>query len=398
MKTISMNTTLLKALLCLVLTIPFSGSFAQINFEHGYYLTNSGEKIRGVIANELWREAPESFTFRDSLGQDRTISLEEASCFAIDGKEKYVRATVNIDISIHKERYTEEQRAPIFETKTTFLLVRSEGDASLYEYLWTGPSRFFLSTDNGESFVPLIQKLYWVNDHQVGENNQFRQQLLANLSHKGVVLDDVKNLSYSTRELVKFLNEVNGVRATKEPFAGFIRDRTEFALKGGLTFWTLDVYRLGYANVYGPAAGIQVGADFALLFPKEKATFAVSIAPNFRYLGLSTEFNQEAVSIKYTSLDVPFGVRMYLGRGSAPRFFVGAGYNLIFNIPGSEFQVGNRSALSLLTEFGDTAFYGEVGVVLDKKYSIQAIYQRRELFPGTFGDVNMTSLVFGIIL
>lgn len=386
----------LRVVVCLVLTT--SSVFGQIEFEPGYYVTNSGEKIVGQIGNELWRLAPEKFYFKNQDGEEQVISIDEAEVFAIEGKEKFIRATTQVDISSNVGKLLTETMAPVFDSLTTFLLVRSEGTASLYEYLWNGASRFYLSTDGGEHFVPLICKLYRPSETQIGENNQFRQQLYAHLSHKGVELRDVKTLRYTSRDLVKFLDEVNGVEAPRAPLGEFIRERTEMGVRAGLTLWTLDLTRGAYTNVFGPSVGGQVGFDFAIFFPLKNVTIAPSISPNFRYMGLSTEFQSQTVALRYASVDIPMGVRIYIGLNKSVRLFAGGGYNLILYVPGSKLDYSRWYDIPLLTSFGGNAFYGELGLSIKKNYSFQAIHQRRDIFPTYIGGFNMTSLVFGINL
>lgn len=386
----------LRVVFCLILAT--STMFGQIEFEPGYYVTNSGEKIVGQIGNELWRLAPEKFYFRSQGGGETVITIEEASVFAIEGKEKFVRTTTKVDISSNVGKLLTETMAPVFDSVTTFLLVHTEGDASLYEYLWGGASRFYLSTDGGEHVLPLICKLYRPNENQIGENNQFRQQLYANLSDRGVELKDVTTLRYTGRDLTKFLDEVNGVKAPKAPIAEFIRERTEIGVRGGLTLWTLDLTRGAYTNVFGPSVGAQIGFDFAILFPLKNVTIAPSFSPNFRYMGLNTEFQTQTVSLRYASVDIPMGVRVYVGLGKSVRLFAGGGYNLLLYVPGSELDYSRWYDIPLITSFGDNTFYGEVGLSIDKKYSIQATYQRRDIFPSYIGGFNMTSLVFGVNL
>lgn len=386
----------LQVVFCLLFTTTIA--FGQIEFEPGYYITNEGEKVVGQIGNELWRLAPEKFYFRSQAGEEKVVMLEEASAFAIEGKEKFIRASTQVDISSNVGKLFTETMAPVFDSLTTFLLVRSEGAASLYEYLWNGASRFYLSTDGGEHLVPLICKLYRPNETQIGENNQFRQQLYANLSDKGVELRDVTTLRYTARDLAKFLDEVNGVKAPKAPVAEFIRERTEIGVRGGLTLWTLDLTRGAYTNVFGPSVGAQIGFDFAILFPLKNVTIAASVSPNFRYMGLSTEFQSQTVSLRYSSVDIPIGVRAYLGLGKSVRLFTGAGYNILLYVPGSKLDYSRWWDVPLLTSFGDNAFYGEIGLSINKKYSIQAIYQRRDIYPAYYGGFSMTSLVFGINL
>lgn len=370
----------------------------QIEFEPGYYVTNSGEKIVGQIGNELWRLAPEKFYFRSQGGEETVVTLEEASVFAIEGKEKFIRVSTQVDISSNVGKLLTETMAPVFDSLTTFLLVRSEGAASLYEYLWNGASRFYLSTDGGEHVLPLICKLYRPNETQIGENNQFRQQLLANLSDRGVELKDVTTLRYTSRDLVKFLDEVNGVEGPDAPFADFIRERTEIGVRAGLTLWTLDLTRGAYTNLFGPSVGAQIGFDFAILFPLKNVTIAPSFSPNFRYMGLATEFQSQTVSLRYASVDIPMGVRVYVGLGKSVRLFAGGGYNILLYVPGSKLDYSRWWDLPLLTSFGDNAFYGEIGLSINKKYSIQAIYQRRDIYPAYYGGFSMTSLVFGVNL
>ncbi len=370
----------------------------QIEFEPGYYVTNSGEKIVGQIGNELWRLAPQEFLFIDQNGQKTTIAIEEASGFGIEGKEKYQRATVGIDQSTDIISEMTEFSAPVFDTQTVFLLIKVKGNATLYQYLWEGYPRFFLSTDGGEQVSPLVYKQYRPNDEQIGENVQFRQQLLAKLSDQGIEIADVRSLRYAIKDLTKLIEKANNTGVSNVSTGNFIRERTEIGLRAGLTRWTLNLESRFDPDLIGPNVGGRVGVDFAVMFPLKRASIATCISPNLSFFRHSTELRSVPVDIKYMAIDVPFGLRVYFSSGESSRIFVGGGYSLVVNIPASKFEYESGYYIPILTSFGSNTLYGELGLAINKNYSIQVIHLQRDIWSGVFGGFSMTSLVFGINL
>ncbi len=65
----------MKNLLLLVMLLSFSFLNAQNNFEEGYYIDNSGNKINCLIKNLDWKNSPESIVVKNNNGEEKLINI-----------------------------------------------------------------------------------------------------------------------------------------------------------------------------------------------------------------------------------------------------------------------------------------------------------------------------------
>lgn len=177
----------------LLITILFCStlSLAQITFEKGYYISNSGDRTACFIKNIDWRNNPKEFEYKikaeDSQSKKETIaSIQE---FGIDNVSKYKRFKVNIERSGSELNYLSKSKNPIWKEETLFLKLLTEGDANLYGFSEENLNRYFYETKS----TPLEQLVYFkylsdeknevsdnYNEH-IKINNKFRQQLYNNV-------------------------------------------------------------------------------------------------------------------------------------------------------------------------------------------------------------------------
>ena len=135
-----MNRSLL-ALFALVFIIP---SFAQIEFEEGYFIDNSGKKVSCLIKNLDWKNNPTEFSYKltpDSREQIHT--LQSAVEFAVLNGAKYKKYDVNIDVSSDFIDNLGFDKQPDFERKELFLKVLIESETTLLSYESRNLKRFF---------------------------------------------------------------------------------------------------------------------------------------------------------------------------------------------------------------------------------------------------------------
>ncbi|HEX9979219.1 MAG TPA: hypothetical protein VGB50_01495 [Flavobacterium sp.] len=118
---------------------------AQIHFEKGYYIDNSGHRAECLIENLDWNNNPRKFNLKLTEGgeiQERTI--DNTKEFGIADVSKYVRADVDIDRSSDRLSTLTKEKKPTFVNERMFLKVLVEGPQSLYTYDESGLNRFFL--------------------------------------------------------------------------------------------------------------------------------------------------------------------------------------------------------------------------------------------------------------
>jgi hypothetical protein len=129
--------------LFLIVFISISTS-AQITFEKGYYIDNSGQKIECLIKNMDWRTNPTDFKYKGSESdKSREASLEDVQEFGVYNVSKYIRSKVKIDRSPNQLDKLANGKDPIFEEEILFLKVLLEGKANLYLYQESDHFLFF---------------------------------------------------------------------------------------------------------------------------------------------------------------------------------------------------------------------------------------------------------------
>ncbi|TRZ46226.1 hypothetical protein DMZ48_02930 [Robertkochia solimangrovi] len=192
-------------------------SFAQSDYAPGYVIFNDGSKQDCLIKDSEWKYNPASFKYKpDERYNPITGNLDNVQEFGIPGKFKYQRASIDLDVSSDEIEALSYSKLPEYKYSTVFLKVNIEGKATLYSYRTGKYLRFFFNSDNGE-IQPLVYKKYKVTNSTLGENIQFRQQLLNTLQCESLKKSTLENVTYAERSLEKVFqkyNACNGVTYT----------------------------------------------------------------------------------------------------------------------------------------------------------------------------------------
>ena len=138
-------------LLMVLMALP---AMAQIKFEQGYFIDNSGEKTTCLIRNLDWRGNPEKFQYKLAEEEEViSIGITQVQEFGIGDQFKFQRFKVMIDRSSDLTSELSSQRAPEFTDETLFLKVLTEGAATLYQYEGSNIRRFYFSMKENGSDV-----------------------------------------------------------------------------------------------------------------------------------------------------------------------------------------------------------------------------------------------------
>ena len=151
----------MKKKLLLALTVIFAiNSYSQISFESGYFINNSNQKTECFIKNIDWANNPTEFEYKlTEKSEKKKATIKTVKEFSIYDTSKYVRATINIDISRNSNDELSTTKKAIFKEEELFLKVLIEGKASLYLYKYSNLTKFFFSKD-GSKTEQLIFKKY----------------------------------------------------------------------------------------------------------------------------------------------------------------------------------------------------------------------------------------------
>ena len=195
-------------LLIALFTILCAESYSQIIFENGYFIDESNNKNECLIKNVDWKNNPTEFEYKFS--QNDTVhkaTIKTVKEFGIYNVSKYIRAKTNIDKSSEQIDKMSSERNPNFQEELLFLKVLIEGKASLFLYIDGNLTRFFYKLNDSE-IQQLVYKRYLIDDI-ILENNSFKQELFLKLKCEEIVLNDIKNLRYSNRDLEKLFIKYN---------------------------------------------------------------------------------------------------------------------------------------------------------------------------------------------
>ncbi|APQ19083.1 porin family protein [Maribacter hydrothermalis] len=401
----------------LFLIFTCTSTFAQITFEKGYFIDNSGQKTNCLIKNLDWKDNPTSFEYKPSLSGDISIkNISEIKEFSIDNGFKYIRAIVNINRSSNKVSELDGSRDVNFNEEQLFLRELVFGSANLYHYQDGNLNRFFYSTNKGEP-LQLVYKRYKKENIHVAENNEFRQQLLNLLTCKDVLVNHIKNLSYEVKSLKKIFDDYN---LCSDPTNYIVKASTnkiklKFKLRPRYNITTYKVKTTG-AQVFNAnfetQNNVSAGTEIEAILPYNKNKWSIIIEPTYQEYSNATEsqtttnFNSVTYNaeVKYSSIELPIGIRHYIFLTNSTKVFLNA--SLLVDLPfNSRLTYPNININTPRIEFGINISPAlGFGIAISDKYSFEARYLgKREVFANVTDDdlsskFNGFSLILGYSL
>lgn len=400
-----------KQLLLVLIAILGLNCYAQISYEKGYYINNSGQKIEGLIKNIEWLNNPTSIQFKSSENSDvQNLSIESVKEFRVYNYHKYERHTVDMDRSSDYLKDLSSDRNVNFKSETLFLKIEVDGDATLYSYFEGNLKRFFFKTSNTD-ITQLVYKRYYVSDDQVGKNNLYQQQLWKNLKCSDISLRKTERLDYKVNKLTAFFNLYN---QCKNP--DFIVKKTKvkanfnISIRPGVIFSTAEAARSAFLSPIryegGNGIGYRFGAEMEFVMKFNRNKWALLAEPTYqsfkadnirRNRQVNITPGTEAIDLEYSSLQLPVGIRHYMFLGDNSSIFLNA--LMSFRLSSEIYTIKRPSTGNVLSieKKGLTTFNFGIGYKYGK-YSVELRYAPEESIQdiGSY-DVqnNMMSLIIG---
>ncbi|REG90751.1 porin family protein [Flavobacterium aquicola] len=403
----------MKRLFLLFTTLLTMSCYSQISFEKGYFIDNSEQKIECFIKNNDWAGDPTDFKYRLSENEDiKTNGIESVKEFGIYGASKFIRETVDIEISNENINDMSNDMNPKFKQTQLFLKVLIEGKANLYTA--GNPAKYFYNVDNSK-IEQLVLKSYKNSLNEIVQNNLFRKQLFDNLKCSSIDIKNLLKLNYNKNSLVNLFNEYNkcsnsnsiNYTSTKQ------RDVFNLTLRPHLNISSLTVNRNEtkfYDNDFGNQMTFGFGIETEFILPFNKNKWSVILEPTYQnYDVLSTidtdKYPDRAfkAEVTYKNLEIPLGIRHYFFLNNNSKIFINASfmYSVAFNSQ-IQYKFGDMNASDPLTisNAGNMAF--GIGYKLQNKYSIEMRYNtaRNILSKYIFWDSNYktASIILGYTL
>ncbi|MFK8103256.1 MAG: hypothetical protein AB8G15_12050 [Saprospiraceae bacterium] len=392
-------------LLLLLLTFYITNSFAQQNFEKGYYLDNEGNRIEGLIKQENWVNNPSQFyfTIADTIPAT-TIKITDAQEFGIVNQLKYQRFTLAADVKIKNQANLDFKKSLDPKVQTLFLRVILVGEATLFIYEKDAAEYFFYSLKEA---IPeqLVYKRYAPTVDQIKTNNQYRQQIWNNLTCTAWSPVKLTKLKYKQSDLVKIFTQYNQRCGNGGIFTYVKKPRKAFrlSLRPRWNSGFLSIERQKQSEVIvdrikqSSKPAVQLGLELEYVLSINQERWSIFIEPTYvsyegtltgkvifpvDFLGRTYFIIRDGKYIStYRVLELPIGFRYHLPIKDKFKLFVNAAY--AFEIPFeqkvvSELKGGIGSADLELNSEHITYFGG--GINYNHKFSLEFRYGlKREL-------------------
>jgi len=386
---------------------------AQINFEDGYIIDNSGKKTECLIKNVDWEDNPSQINYRLSDGAPvQSGELKDIKEFGIYDLTKFIKSTVRIDkasddledIGFIKDRPLEEDEL--------FLKVIVDGNAKLYEWKENNMIRYFYSV-NDSKVEPLIYNTYYFkNKSQLKENNYYQQQIFTTLKCSTSLESEVKNLEYKIASLKSVFSSFNTCSGSE--FTDYdIKDKQEsisLSIRPRINFNSLSVARFDSPEdekVFEDKMTGGLGLQAELFLPFHNGKWSLFFEPTYRYYSSTLETKLPNIAsivtsdVTYNSIELPFGLRHYFFFNKGNALFLNAillsdiimtGHMINTNSDGNP-TLGSREFSSLLN-------YGAgVGYIFLDRYSLELRYHNtRDLlrnYDADYSNFENISLIAG---
>lgn len=383
----------MKNYLILLLLCSSMQLFSQIEFEKGYFVNNSGQKINCLIKNEDWEFNPVQFQYKTSENSEvKNGSLETVSEFEV-GQFHFVKFRTKIDKSSESVSNMSSERAPEFVTEMLFLRLILDGESDLYQYSRNSLNRFYYKK-TGDEIQPLIYKKYLVNGG-VKENKRYQQQLSTELRCEGFE-PNIRNVDYKQNDLVNFFSNYN--RCLQSDFSiqieedekGIFQISPKFGIGAGTFKFNQGLSARGESL---KGTEYRIGSEFEYRFPFSRNKWAVLMEPTFRKFNSEkhlSEWYETDLLIDYTALDFFVGLRHYLYVSSKSRIFINAGIETGF-VTNSKIEFSNtgQNMDPYLDEFDINFGIGlGLGYSYNNKFNIQLRYNNYGVTGYKFVDAN----------
>ncbi len=402
-----------------ILFLSFKG-YTQILFEEGYYINNDHRTVDCLIRFVDWKNNPGGFDYKLTPdGEVKRASVADVNGFGVRDAVKYISASVDLDRSTEEVGKLTKDRNPVFSKEELFLNVLIEGEVSLYSYIESNLTRFFVRKGDGQ-IEALVYKLYKTNDGHVARNNFYQKQLLDNLGCASVTESDVKSLRYRSDDLARTFKRYYSQCSGSEPVVygekKIKRDLFNLSVRPRLSRSSLSVSNnvefFGFDAVdYGSKLdfGLGIDAEFILPFFRNKWAIAVEPAYHRGFKGereIKLDFLRERdliMKVDYKALELPVGLRYYMFLNEKSKISINAYYLFHFSSKSRiDFSGSGSSFYKGITLWPDPTVIFGLGYKINNRFGLEGrFYLKRDITGDYFywkSDYNQASLILGISL
>lgn len=332
-----------KVTFCFILSFITTLCYSQKSFEKGSITTNSGEIISCFIENLSWSLNPQKISYKKTIdGEAQQMDMLNFTSFEIDNKSKYIKATVDLDISSDNLSNLSYVREPVYEKRQVLLNVLIEGEASLYYYADHNSKSYFYRKNEGK-ILELIYKKY-NNFTRVNINEKYKQQLYVEFKNcSSLKRQDFEGLIYKLKSLVSLFKKYNSCRGN-EPmlYSAVDKPQKSFFLKAkaGINYFSYEYTNSTIPTLsadFGNSLGyrLEIEGEFQFQFNKsEWAVFAIlaknaNIETTVEIRTSSLNLTQDA-TFRYSNTEIGIGLRKYFNTKGKSKVSLHTGYAMNF--------------------------------------------------------------------
>lgn len=317
----------MRKIFTLLLILVFNNLLAQNNFELGYYIDESGNKIEGNISEIEISNFPEYFFYRKG---NKTEEINVNSVNTIKyGTEVFEKKQFQYDPSIKLDIDKMSKNKELnLVSKTAFLQLLVNGNYKLYKYVENGVTTFFYEDDSNK-LTTLKYKKYLLNNTDIDENKEYLNQLSQNINSGTKQVEGYySTIKYNDNDLKEYFTKINGNSVKVER-----KSKVKFNIFAGYFLHSMDINFITDvpAENYGHFS-IMPEIEYVLDQNKINPT---SFYFNAKFHSFKKEFVEKVVrddwhhKVNYQSIYVSFGVKKYFLSSENIQFYgkLGVGLN-----------------------------------------------------------------------
>lgn len=327
----------LKTLLATALLfLSTSYSIAQSRLEAGYLIENDGTKITCLISNQDWVENPTKFKYlRDTESGLIEKTIDEVQEFGIINKSKFVRRTIDLNVSDASHQSLSE-----FKKETVFLKELVNGKFNLYLFTKDKQNTFYYQT----ALKPLETLVYHdQEDSDKSADATFRTQLSKAVNCTKKSKSYLSKLNYDEKSLIDYFIEQN--QCTNQEYYSPYEVKTtpgklQIKLKSGIIFSSLNVdntrgrvYDSDFGNFLVPTYGLEF--EYSLSAKQKKSSLIAELMYERFDESSTIEFrirnHRDESYANYSALNFMINFRRYLFISKKSRIFANLGSLISFS-------------------------------------------------------------------
>lgn len=387
---------------------------AQTTYEKAYFIDNHQNKTECLIKNLDWKNNPESFNYK--LSETSEVlegDIVNVSKFEIYDSAIFIRKSVEIEQnSSNSNKLTYSEKLNL-KDKTVFLKLLVGGKTNLYVFKDANSKLFYY--EPYKDIISLLEYKKYINtDDKITENSQYKRQLWNDIKCNSIDVNAVNSTDYKESDLIALFKKYdsceNNITYTfkekkqKNVFNVRIRpainfSKTDFDGPGSSLGRTRD-FDFDNQITFG------LGVELEYILPFNNNKWALIFEPTYQYYNTEKTFDTnprdgvtriETSTVKYSSIELPFGFRHYSYLNANSRVFVD--FSALIDIPfGTEVKYGDTTYKS---KSGGSLVFG-LGYSYKNKYSVEVrVFTPRDIlndFITVSSDYQKVSLIFGYSL